>query len=176
MEDEKSVTETKEREYNAIYDKLVEDDLDFTGMVAYALYKKEKKEYLEKIKEKKGKVTDEDISNFHIASEVRLDGYTQEAILYVREFVNDVIENQTKVSIDSITEIVESKAGPKGFANWMRVITQNIIAAFIYTIIISTLLFFVWFKKSGNEEKAKQDFEKSVISVVGRPQDSTIID
>lgn len=150
-----------EREYNYIYEKLVSDSSDFTGMVAYALYKKEKIDYLKKLKEKNGNISDDDVSNFHIASDVRLESYTKEAVSLTTDFVNDLIDRKVKMSKELITEIVDKKAGPKGFINWSRVITQNIIAAIIYTLGIYILLMFVWFKNSGNENLAKDKLKKS---------------
>ena len=42
------------RQYNFIYSKLVRDEDDFVGHIAYALYKAEKVAYIEKFKSEHG--------------------------------------------------------------------------------------------------------------------------
>lgn len=144
-----------EREYNYIYEKLVKDSTDFTGMVAYGLYKKEKILYLKKLQDKNGKITDDNVRNYHISSEIRLENYEKDAVIMINDFISDVVDRKVKMSKELITDIVEKKAGPSGMKNWARVITQNIAAAFIYSVAIYLLLIFIWFKNSGNENNVR---------------------
>ena len=48
------------RKYNYIFKKLVDDETDLIGLVAYGLYKNNKIEYLEKFKDKNGREPTED--------------------------------------------------------------------------------------------------------------------
>lgn len=54
------------RQYNYIYDKLVTDDADIAGAIAYSLYKKEKQAFIENFKQQYDKdPEEEDIASFH---------------------------------------------------------------------------------------------------------------
>lgn len=48
-----------------VYKTLVKNEDDVLGMITYAIYKKHKVEYHEKLILRKGKITDADIKNFH---------------------------------------------------------------------------------------------------------------
>jgi len=117
MADKVNSLKYAERDYNFIYDKLVRDSNDFTGMVAYGLYKQEKIKYFNELRCKNSKITDQDVANFHIASSVRIDAYKKEAVDYITGFVNDMIDVKVKMSRDMITEIVEEKTNAKNAVN-----------------------------------------------------------
>ena len=48
------------RKYNYIFSKLVDDETDLIGLVAYGIYKNNKIGYIEKFKEKQGREPSED--------------------------------------------------------------------------------------------------------------------
>lgn len=123
-----------ERNYNFIYKELVNNDEDLVGMIAYSLYKNEKIKYLQKLKEEKGTICEDDVKNFHIVSQLRVKDYEDKAISLFTEVVNDIIEKKVRLTEELIKDVVEKTASPKGFINWARVITQNVLATFIYTI------------------------------------------
>ena len=55
----------EEKQYNYIYSKLVSDETDILGHIAYSLYKAEKVEYLEKLAGKKDVDTQKALDHFH---------------------------------------------------------------------------------------------------------------
>lgn len=67
--------------YNFIYEKLVQGPDDLTGLVAYGLYKREKIEFIEQIRAEGNEATDEQVRDFHRASntQTRLQSYRTES-------------------------------------------------------------------------------------------------
>lgn len=158
--DNKEKISNKNRKYNYIYEELVKDDNDLTGMIAYSLYKSEKIKYLKKLSESGHEISDRDINNFHTASKIRIKDYEEKSLNLFTDFIDDIIDRKVKMSNEMIKEVVENTASPKGLINWARAITQSVIGAVIYTLIVSIILFFVWFKNSGQEEKTKNKIIK----------------
>ena len=70
-----------QRSYNYIYSKLVSDETDIFGHIAYALYKADKVEFIEKLKNEGKEVTEEDLQPFHQISclETTLERYKVQA-------------------------------------------------------------------------------------------------
>lgn len=67
--------------YNFVYEKLVQGPDDLSGLVAYGLYKREKIEFIEQIRSEGNEASDEQIKDFHRASNTpaRLQSYRAEA-------------------------------------------------------------------------------------------------
>ena len=65
------------RQYNFIYSKLVRDEDDFVGHIAYALYKAEKVAYIEKFKSEHGgqEPTEEDLKPKYSCNKCNDTGY-----------------------------------------------------------------------------------------------------
>jgi hypothetical protein len=81
------------RKYSDIYNKLVTDDDDFVGMVAYAIYKKNKIEHIKNIKEEHSREpTDDDLTSFHSSSclKTSIEGYKKMAVESISRFANNL--------------------------------------------------------------------------------------
>lgn len=154
------------KKYNYIYQELVDNDNDLVGMIAYALYKNEKIKYIKKITEESGSISDTQIDNYNTSSMIRIDDYENKAINLFTEFINTIIDKKVRLSEELIKEVVEKTASPKGFVNWARVITQNIISAFIYTVIIGSILLYVWFMNSGEKLKTENMVKNKIKELI----------
>ena len=138
------------RQYNSIYSKLVRDEKDIIGHVAYSLYKAGKADYIEKFKSENGKEPEEkDLEHFHKIScmDDAIFRYKMQATSILRSFTNDTLsstirqieENTVKAHKDSLREVV-SEMKPAGF--WYGV-WQGVVGAFVFMLLMCVVLFFL---------------------------------
>jgi hypothetical protein len=140
-----------ERKFSFIYSKIVEDQDDMIGHIAYSLYKARKIEYIEQFKEETGKTPSEsDLESFHKSAAIMIDSLRIEAEQILSEFTqltldetvseikNELIENQETTFKEIIKPITPEKKGHwDGF--WMSVLvkgTQTLVVAIIFFLII----------------------------------------
>lgn len=123
--------------YNTLYDDLVESDDDIMGIIAYAFYKKHKKDWIREFVSKNGnQPTREDLKNFFNIARVgsSLDGYRQQAKAVLNSYSN-FLEEAYDERIEEIQEayddelIKELKEKKTHF--WVGV-SQNIIASILF--------------------------------------------
>ena len=151
--------------YNVIFKQLVNDKDDFVGMIAYALYKEDKVKFIEAIKSQKHEVTDESIDNFHVFSLTKIEDYRELANTILSTSIEEVINQEAQITIAQIKTVVDATASPKGAVNWLRTITQGVIASIIYSIIVFLLWFFFWFSSgpgANNENDIKTQAEQTI--------------
>jgi hypothetical protein len=144
------------RKYNFIYSKLVEDNDDVVGHIAYSLYKNEKIEFIETFKEKHGsEPTELDLEPFHISSCTKgsLERFRRMAATILEEFTNEmlgstiknieesVISNHKKYLKETINEI-----SPKGF---MYGVYQSIVGALLFLLLMAGIVFAINLNKKG---------------------------
>jgi hypothetical protein len=165
---EKSAVDSK-KTYNVIFKQLVNDKDDFVGMIAYALYKEDKVKFIEAIKSQNHDVKDESIDNFHAFSLTKIEDYRESANTILSTSIEEVINQEAQITITQIKTVVDASASPKGAVNWLRTITQNVIASVIYSIIIFFLWFFFWAstKPSDNSNGVKEQAKETVDDLIG---------
>ena len=85
----------EDKQFNYIYSKLVSDDTDILGHIAYSLYKGEKVEYLEKLARKKDADTHKALDHFHQISclDSTLERYKLQAQTILLDYLNEVLKN-----------------------------------------------------------------------------------
>ena len=85
---------TEDKQFNYIYSKLVSDDTDILGHIAYSLYKGEKVEYLEKLARKKDVDTHKALDHFHQISclDSTLERYKLQAQTILLDYLNEVLK------------------------------------------------------------------------------------
>ena len=82
------------RNYNHIFSKLVDNETDLIGLVAYGLYKNNKIEFLENFKEKNGREPSEDeLNNFneYSCTDNSVQNYIRIAEANINELMNETI-------------------------------------------------------------------------------------
>lgn len=85
--------------YNSIYEQLVKSEDDLIGLIAYAIYKKHKIEFITSIKEKQGRepTTDECKIFFNASTtESQLAKYRNDA----QSILSDVVANTTNEELE----------------------------------------------------------------------------
>lgn len=87
------------RKYNYIFKKLVDDETDLIGLVAYGLYKNNKIEYLEKFKDKNGREPTEDeleLFNEHSCTDSSLHNYIKVAETNINDLMNETVYQEVE--------------------------------------------------------------------------------
>lgn len=130
----------KDKQLNFIYSKLVKDDLDLAGIVAYHYYKKHKIEWCQEFKKKnKRDATNDELKTFHQT-------FTPESILSLKSKADKTLEifaNTIKtISLDEVKRTIET-ANNKENTFWSNV-WVNLFSSFLYSIALALITFIVW--------------------------------
>lgn len=163
--------------YNDIYTKLVEetDDEKIIGIIAYAIYKQSKIEWIKKfIKENGKKPTEEDFNNFYkiISTDTNLNGFKTQAYDFLNEYLEvmqEEIEKEVQQKIQQIYDTFEEKIhdiekkyqkkfekrlkqelDPSTKKAYLHSIIQNIIASFLTIALIGFFYFVIFTSKNIN--------------------------
>ncbi|MCM1066426.1 MAG: hypothetical protein NC418_02495 [Muribaculaceae bacterium] len=140
------------RKYSYIFSRLVENDSDIVGHIAYALYKSDKVNYIEHFKEaNKRDPSEDDLTAFHdvssqpdsvkkyrfVASHI-LRGFLDSTLEDSLESIeNDCNERHAEIIKDVITPLLPKK---KSTIFWHGVL-QSVAGAFIFALIVAAFVF-----------------------------------
>ena len=141
------------RQYNYIYDKLVTDDADIAGAIAYSLYKKEKQAFIENFKQQYDKdPEEEDIASFHqiVSTPTNIDRFKIQAFGVLGDFmesalhesIKDIERDYNQNHMQKIMEVVEPLQISTG-KQYLRGILQSLLGAFLFALIVGGTLFVV---------------------------------
>lgn len=145
------------RQYNFIYSKLVKSEDDIVGHIAYSLYKSEKVAYIEKFKEENGgkEPTEADLKPFNdmTSMDLRLDQYLKSGSDLLDQFVNQVIGSHlerfeqecNENHVDLISKALKPVKSPPLWKQYLHGISQSIIGAFAFMLIMCFILFLLKF-------------------------------
>lgn len=167
---------SQSRIYNCIYEKLVTEHNDLVGIVAYSLYKEKKIEFFKHKKENGEDISEQTICDFHKTSIIHLDSYRNEALRVIEKVTNTIIEKEMELSSDRITDIVDKTAGTKGLRNWIRVIFQNVLGSFVYSVFIIVSLIVIWFISSGTKTEVAGKIERNTKEFLNIQNDINMTD
>jgi len=153
-----------DEKYNFIYRKLVEDDDDLLGIIAYSLYKRQKFEFIENFKRKHGKEPEpKDFESFNdlTSGELQLKSYFNEAQTLAQKFLDESLEAdgaELEKKYSKMAEETIRKAKPSfWFGVW-----QSVVASFIFVILIGVLVFFTWSLKQGFRQALENTFDVKI--------------
>jgi len=129
MNDQDIPTESPGPSYNPIYEKLVidseQESPDLQGLVAYALYKRAKRNWAAKHFHNRKPSPSELDSYVNAWTEDRLHGLQQEAASALAEFATSIVAQQEP-------EILRKALR----GSFLRDVGTSIVAAFLYTLIL----------------------------------------
>jgi hypothetical protein len=122
------------QKYNTVYEKLVQHDDDLVGLIAYALYKQNKRDWLVEHRNRKAKDPTEAEMSAYLTSQ-QLDGtvrmYRERAAAVLDEFGKQVIDRATPdIQRDAVAGSIEKSL------SWWRQIPTGIASALVYTILL----------------------------------------
>ncbi len=182
------------KKFNKIYNQLVKDEDDFIGMVAYAIYKKCKVEYIEKFEEEKGRTpTDEELISFHSSSCLAtvVSGYEKQAIDLIRRFSDNLLANEVeeveneydgilfevtqeheaeleKREAEFAKKILELK-GPTPVKQFWSGVFQSIVAAFLIFLVSIIIIVVSWGEKQGGVTGALRNMVEQISEPTAPP-------
>jgi len=140
------------RKYSYIYTKLVRNDADIVGHIAYAIYKSEKIKYIEQLKVGTDEeIEEDDLKPFHdiCSSDDNITKYRFMASRILRSFLDNTlsesIQNMERECIENhsqlLSDIIEPlKPKSKWYIFWHGVL-QSVAGAFIFALLVAAFFF-----------------------------------
>ena len=138
------------RKYNFLYNKIVRDERDVVGHIAYALYKSSKIRHIEKYKEENNnrEPTEEVLERFHSIScqDDQIERYKLQATAILQDFLdNTLAETTQKIEAENKAKQLEilkqvNSIKPKGF---MHGVWQGLAASGLFMVFFSAIMFVV---------------------------------
>ncbi len=156
------------RNYNYIYSKLVDEESDIIGHIAYSIYKKSKIEYIESKKLEGTSLTDAELIPFNdfSTSESAIESYKIKAELLMQGFLENVLDEELKnyknQAINQQAQILKGIIKPLTSGFWGNV-WSGVLSAFIFAILLAAIAFIIQFSGSTfsiNVEKPQTKTEK----------------
>lgn len=140
------------------FTKLVTDDKDFVGMVAYTIYKHEKLDWIAKFKAQNSnrEPNEDELRQFNLTtdSDLRIQQYRQMAENSVNNLVRETISNELTQYQVAVRDDAIVKAAKKGF--WQGV-GENVVAGIIGASIVTLFQLGIWlYQVKDNPEFKKQ--------------------
>lgn len=153
--------------YNYIYSKLVEDENDIFGIIAYSIYKRQKIEHLNKFKVEHGReATKTDLEPFKefASSDTQLEFYQTQANHLVNSFIEfSISEYANNLESDFSNRVHQELAGVKN--NFWTGVAQGVIASFLFVLLVGVIVFFSWSMKQGFSNAIEQAFNVKITSI-----------
>ncbi|WP_422403463.1 hypothetical protein [Pseudomonas sp. GZD-209] len=157
--------------YNFIYTDLVENDADLLGMIAYALYKRQKIEFIQGWRERLGNDPGEaDLAHFHAISNSRFqqETYRSQAGKLAEDFLNTSLEGQAqelehRLAGQANEEIRRYKP------NYWTGVSQGVVASVISVLLLGLLVMFTWSLNQGPRQVIEQVFNVRIIDLQSPP-------
>lgn len=162
--------------YNDIYEKLVTDESDMVGHIAYSLYKRKKQEYIKEWKKKHfyQDITKEALVDFHTSesTEAALKQYKDTANSILQKFMNNVLRTETNEIMNRCntrqTQTLQAIIAPlKPSPIWKQYhhgAFQSAIGSFVFALLIALFSVVLYFGKGslpitivfGNEQEVSE--------------------
>lgn len=139
------------RNYSFMYNKVVHDDADIIGHIAYSMYKDEKIRFIENFKKEHngGHPTEEDIKYFNDinSTDSSIERYRFSASLVLQSFLDSSLsETINSIETDMNQRHLEEMKGIlKPVRSFWKGVGQSIVGAFAFMLIICLLIFFLRF-------------------------------
>ena len=135
------------RTYNEIYEKLVRDEDDLVGMIAYALYKQSKREWILGQEDRNARPTTEDEERLFVSSYTAFDlgRLRDQAEEMLSAYAAYIIEQETpKIREDAqqthlITRVDATLQQVAAQSAWWRQVGAGVLGAFGYSIALLAL-------------------------------------
>lgn len=131
------------KQYNYIYDALVTEPDDITGLVAYGIYKRQKIEFIRKFEKEKGYApSDKDCEAFVMiaSTESQLKSYKLQAEITISEIVGAVLGESMQKYKQELLEDYQSNI-KKSLPPWWETIILGAISALTFSILAGAFFF-----------------------------------
>ena len=139
------------RNYSPVYNKIVHDEADLIGHIAYSMYKDEKIRFIEDFKNKHSvdDLSEDDIRYFNDinSSDTSIKRYRDSASLILQSFldnsVSDAIDAAEKDMNQNHLNALKEIINP--ITSFWKGVFQSIVGAFAFTLILCLLIFLLRF-------------------------------
>jgi hypothetical protein len=152
------MTEAERKPYNTVYEKLVQRDDDLIGLIAYALYKQHKRDWLIAYRQREDREPSVAELSAYLTSQ-ELD----RTVLMYRERAEAVLNQFAEQIIDRATPDIQRSAISSEISRsltWWRQLPAGIFAAIVYSVLLILIALVLRY--------AGIDF-LGILSAVGRP-------
>lgn len=153
------------KEFNYIYDQLVDSEDDIHGIISYSVYKRQKIQFITDFKDKNGgeDPSDADLQLFNelSTSPSQLEFYRSEATVLTERFLSNVLEADLKEREEYFSARVHSELSnikPRHFLD----ILKSALGALLFIILTGFLYFAVWSLSASPELVIEQIFNISI--------------
>jgi len=150
--------------YNFIYSKLVDDENDILGIIAYSMYKRQKIEYIQTIIRKHGREpTDEEFQNFYAISnsDSQLENYQSQAIALANQFLEEALAEKARDIEEFFSERTRQEIRNIR-PSFVSGIFQSLIGSVIFVFFLGLLVFFTWSLKQGPVQLIEAIFDVKI--------------
>jgi len=153
--------------YNFVYEKLVDNENDILGIIAYSVYKRQKIEYIAHIKAAQGrKPNSEELEAFRnlTNSDTQLASYNGQAVDLVQSFLEEAINEEAKrleefYEQKAQSEIDKAKAELLALKpRFMFGVWQSVVGSVVFVLVLGCLVFFGWSLKQGPKQVIENIF------------------
>lgn len=137
--------------YNYIFKKLVEDNNDIIGSVAYAFYKQQKLEYIERYNKEHGHDPDDKaIADFHImsGSDSAIAAYKKQAESVFNEVLDSLYEQHIKARLDEAVEETKQSVLMREIENissLKSMALNGLVGGIVSAVLVALLTLVIWF-------------------------------
>lgn len=135
------------RVYNQIYTKLVENDTDFIGLLAYSIYKRHKLDFCAQFLKKNDRhPNDTELQVYYDAQNMpgQLELYRKDAEDRLSDMVTEIAASEIKIYQDQILNNYEKKIAEAVKSNTptsINAFVYNVFASLVATIIAAILAY-----------------------------------
>lgn len=138
--------------YNEVYEKLVTEPGDLVGMIAYALYKDSKRDWLQRFEQEEGRRPDVgETFNGYVRAQgagelARLRNQAEDLLaeyagVVVKEITPEIRENALQA--EALTEAKRLNADVERNTRWYKGIGSNVAGAFVYSLLLIVMVIFL---------------------------------
>jgi hypothetical protein len=152
------------QKYNFIYSKLVEEEDDILGIIAYAFYKRQKISYIKSIQGKHGREpTQQEFEIFQEISNSQLTQYRAQAIELSESFLEQALSEKARELEEFYDNKTQREIRDFRPSYWVGV-SQSIIAGILFVLLLGLLIFFTWSLKQGPMQAIEAIFNVTITS------------
>lgn len=148
------------RQFNYIYMKLVKNENDLLGQIAYSLYKRKKVQFLENWKKAhpEQEIEEDELNTFHNSESTKeaLNEYRTKANILLQNFMNTLLEddrktiekackqNQQAILAEIISPLVPEPQ-PSLREQYLHGTAQSVLGAIVFAILVAVISFVAYF-------------------------------
>lgn len=150
------------RQFNYIYKRLVRNENDLQGHIAYSLYKKKKQQFLDKWKKEhpNQEIEESELDTFHKSESTQesISEYRTKANILLERFMTRLLEedrkeiekackqNQAEILTEIISPLVpKSQPQPSLLEQYLHGTAQSVLGAVAFAILVAIISFVAYF-------------------------------